>query len=251
MASQTTAKTHTMRALVELRKRIIDGDIPGGTRLFEVALAEDLQISRTPVREAMSRLAEEGLLERARSGGFLVRSFAYADVIDTIELRGVLEGTAARLAAERGVSDAKLKEIGAIVQKLDLCIGETPDDVDFTGYSELNSEFHEVLAALPGSATLERELDRAKRLPFASPSAFLPDKTQLSKFRRSLHVAQEQHREIVTAIHRREGARAEALAREHAQAARRNLEYIFSKDRSLVSSVPGLALVASDGPEDV
>lgn len=244
MDRQTTAKTHTMRALVELRKRILDGAIPGGTRLFEVALAEDLQISRTPVREAMSRLAEEGLLERARSGGFLVRSFAYADVLDTIELRGVLEGTAARLAAERGVSERALKEISTIVRALDGCVGVSPDDVDFDSYSELNGEFHNALATLPRSATLERELARAKQLPFASPSAFLPDKTKLSDFRRSLQVAQEQHREIVTAIAQRQGSRAEALAREHACAARRNLEYIFSKERNRVTTVPGLALVA-------
>ena len=57
-----------MRALMELRKKILSGDYPGGTRLFEVSLAETLQISRTPVREVMSRLAEEGLLDRLADG---------------------------------------------------------------------------------------------------------------------------------------------------------------------------------------
>ncbi len=246
MATTSAAKTHAMRALIELRKRIIDGDFPGGMRLFEVALAEEMEISRTPVREAMSRLAEEGLLERAPNGGFMVRSFAYSDVIDTIELRGVLEGTAARLAAERGVEEARLQEIGEVVRRLDGCFGDLPDEVDFEGYSELNGVFHDLLAALPGSATFERELDRVKKLPFASPSAFLPDRSQLSAFRRSLAVGQEQHRELVAAIAAREGARAEALAREHSLAARRNLEYIFSKEHSVVSTVPGLALVAPD-----
>lgn len=244
MARESTAKTHTMRALVELRQRIMDGTLPGGTRLFEVAMAEDLQISRTPVREAMSRLAEEGLLERARNGGFMVRSFAYADVLDTLELRGVLEGTVARLAAERGVSEAKLKEIGEIVRRLDACFGEDPAEVDFEAYSDLNTQFHDALAALPGSATFERELMRVKSLPFASPSAFLPNEGELSAFRRSLAVGQDQHRELVAAIAARAGARAEALAREHAQAARRNLEYIFSRDHSTITTVPGLELLA-------
>lgn len=244
MARETTAKTHAMRALVELRQRIMNGDLPGGTRLFEVALAEELQISRTPVREAMSRLAEEGLLERARNGGFLVRSFAYADVLDTLEMRGVLEGTVARLAAERGVPEARLREITDIVRRLDQCFGDAPGDVDFDAYSELNGQFHEALAALPGSPTFERELKRVKSLPFASPSAFLPNESRLSAFRRSLAVAQEQHREIIAAIAAREGTRAEALAREHAQAARRNLEYIFSSEHSMVTTVPGLELVA-------
>lgn len=244
MASQTSAKTHTMRALVALRQRITKGELPGGTRLFEVAMAEDLQISRTPVREAMSRLAEEGLLERAPNGGFMVRSFAYADVLDTLELRGLLEGTVARLAAERGVSEAKLREITEIVRRLDDVFGDEPAEVDFEAYSELNSQFHDALAALPGSATFERELTRVKSLPFASPSAFLPNESRLSAFRRSLAIGQEQHRELVAAIAAREGARAEALAREHALAARRNLEYIFSTEHSEVTTVPGLELVA-------
>src|SRR5690554_4658921 len=99
---RVSSRTHAMRAVIELREKIVSGEIPGGTRLFEVSMAESLNISRTPVREAMSRLAEEGLLDRARGGGFTVRTFGFADVVDAIELRGVLEGTAARLAAERG-----------------------------------------------------------------------------------------------------------------------------------------------------
>ena len=62
----------------------------------------------------MSRLAEEGLLDRVNSGGFVVRTFGFADVVDAIELRGVLEGTAARLAAERGVGVVEALIRGAI-----------------------------------------------------------------------------------------------------------------------------------------
>ena len=57
--------THAKRAAYDLRQRILKGEMPGGTRLYEVALADEMAISRTPVREAMSRLAEEGLLGRA------------------------------------------------------------------------------------------------------------------------------------------------------------------------------------------
>lgn len=244
MASQTTAKTHTLRALIEVRQRILNGTLSGGTRLFEVALAEDLEISRTPVREAMSRLAEEGLLERAPGGGFAVRSFAYSDVVDTIELRGVLEGTAARLAAERGVAEGRLSQIQTIVKQLDDCFGDTPQDTDLERYSELNAEFHLALSRLSGSAVIEREIERVTRLPFASPSAFLPDHGRLDIFRKTLMPAQEQHRAIVDAIARREGARAEAIAREHAHTAKRNAEQIFGGDQSLRDSLPSLALIA-------
>ncbi len=232
-----------MRALIELRRRILGGELAGGTRLYEVPLAEDLQISRTPVREAMSRLVEEGLLERARNGGFVVRSFGLADVVDAIELRGVLEGTAARLAAERGVPAEELARMEVLLGQLDACFGEEPGDVDFEGYSELNARFHEELAGLCASKIVRMEVRRACRLPFASPSAFLPDSTKISAFRRSLNIAQAQHRAIVAAIAAREGSRAEALAREHARIARGNLDYLMDGRRSLMLRVPGLALV--------
>ena len=240
---QTTGKTHAMRALIELRKKILAGEYPGGTRLFEVPLAEELNISRTPVREAMSRLTEEGLLDRAKGGGFIVRSFGFADVIDAIELRGVLEGTAARLAAERGADPEALARMQDIADRLDACFGDGLDEVDFDAYSELNAAFHRELAGLAGSEIVRREVERATRLPFASPSAFLPNRANIAAFRRSLSAAQEQHRTLLAAIAAGEGARAEAIAREHARTARRNLDYIMVEDRSLIGRVPGLALV--------
>lgn len=237
------AKTHAMRALLELRKKILSGEYPAGMRLLEVPTAEALEISRTPVREAMSRLVEEGLLDRASSGGFMVRRFSFADVTDAIELRGALEGCAARMAAERGVPDAALAEISDVVGRLDMCFGKAIEDVDFDRYSELNSVFHTLLACLAGSEMIRRELDRAAQLPFASPSAFLFNTDLFAAFHKSLHIAQEHHRGLVEAIAAREGTRAEALAREHARIARRNLEYVLTKDRDLIRRVPGLALI--------
>lgn len=237
------AATHGRRAVIELREKIINGELPGGMRLFEVPLAEALQISRTPVREALSRLAEEGLLDRLPSGGFVVRRFGYADVVDAIELRGVMEGTAARLAAERGVAPDALARIRDVVTRLDACFGPNEADVDFDTYSDLNAIFHIELAALCGSEIVQREVERATSLPFASPSAFLPNKMEIVAFRRSLRTAQEQHHAMVDAIIAREGARAEFIAREHARTARQNLEYIFSQDPELLRRIPGLALI--------
>jgi len=243
MAKQAEAATHGRRAVIELREKILSGEMPGGMRLFEVPIAELLDISRTPVREALSRLTEEGLLDRLPGGGFVVRRFGFADVIDAIELRGVIEGMAARLAAERGVREDELRKIEATVLQIDSCFGERADDVDFDAYSELNERFHDQLAGLAGSEVIRREVERAGSLPFASPSAFLPDRTDIAAFRRSLRSAQEQHRALVSAIAGREGTRAEAIAREHARTARRNLEYMLNEDPALITRVRGLALI--------
>jgi GntR family transcriptional regulator of vanillate catabolism len=242
---QSESATHGRRAVIQIREKIISGAFPGGTRLFEVPLAEALDISRTPVREAMSRLAAEGLLDRLPNGGFVVRVFTYEDVIDSIELRGVMEGTAARIAAERGAGAAALKQIKATLQALDACFGDAADDVDFELYSDLNEKFHHQLARLAGSEIVGREVERASALPFASPSAFLPDRANIKTFRRSLRTAQEQHRLLIEAIEAREGSRAEAIAREHARTARRNLDYILAQDPALIGQIPGLSLMRS------
>lgn len=233
----------TKRATYELRQRIIHGGLPGGARLYEVALSEDLQISRTPVREAMSRLAEEGLLERAPGGGFQVRSFTIRDVVDAIELRGVLEGTAVRLAAEQAADPDKIREINKILCQLDACFAAFDAPADFDAYSELNGQFHDHLVDLCESPVILRELERVKSLPFASPSAFVLGRPDLAASHQSLIVAQGQHRAMVRAIENREGSRAESIAREHARIARANLEEGLLTDTRRQDSLPGLGLI--------
>jgi GntR family transcriptional regulator of vanillate catabolism len=242
---QGASRTHAIRVAIELRKRILSGEFQGGARLLEVELAEEMDVSRTPVREAMSRLAEEGLLDRARGGGFVVRAFGLSDVVDAIELRGVLEGTAARLAAERGCVPEVLERIRRSVIAMDRCFEDGADGIDFDTYCDLNAAFHDELAALAGSDVLRREIERVTHLPFASPSAFLPNNADIVAFRASLRPAQDQHRELLAAIVAREGSRAEAIAREHARAARRNLDYLILENPDLINRVPGLALVVT------
>ncbi|MFV0244235.1 MAG: GntR family transcriptional regulator [Qingshengfaniella sp.] len=244
MPKQNGTRTHTMRAQIELRQRILNGELTGGTRVYEVTLAEELQISRTPAREAMARLVEEGLLERGSRGGFTVRSFNYADVVDTIELRGVLEGTAARLAAERGVPADLLDSAATILDEIDASFGPATGDVDFAAYSAANARFHQTLADMSGSAVMQLELARITRLPFAAPSAFLPFRLQSVDFKLELLDGQRQHRRILDAITNREGARAESLAREHARAARINIGRIFGRDGKISANIPALALIA-------
>lgn len=237
--------SQVLKGVLGVRDLVLGGSVAPGERLSETALAEQLGISRTPLRTALARLEQEGLLEQIPSGGYAVRGFSIADIYDALELRGVLEGTAARLAAERGVAPAKLRAIRFLVAELDGCFRERPEDMLFQHYVELNAEFHAMLAGLCGSAILRREIERVVQLPFASPSAFLMKQEDVPAFRISLVHAQRQHREMVSAIELREGTRAEGLAREHARLARHNLEFVINEDRSLMARVPGLALLSA------
>lgn len=239
--TEPKSQSQSRKALLALRDMVLNGTLPAGDRLYEVVLSEQIGISRTPLREAFGLLHQEGLLDRLPNGGYAVRVFSFDDVIDAIELRGVLEGTAARLAAERGAETAEMQNI---VADLDRVIGLGPEAMDFAAYTDLNAAFHACLASLPGSQTIRQEVVRATRLPFASPSAFLDAQSGILDFRRSLIGAQDQHREILNAITNRQGSRAEHIAREHARLALKNLEYVLQHDRSLIKRVPGLSLVA-------
>jgi GntR family transcriptional regulator of vanillate catabolism len=243
MTVSNKTSTHAQRAQIDLRQRILSGAIPGGTRLFEVPLAEALGISRTPVRAALAALAVEGLIDRTAGGGFVVRSFALRDVVDTVELRGVLEGTAARLAAERGVPDDLMAEARRTLREIDALLSRQA--VEIEDYAQLNARFHDQLAQMAQSSVLAREIARITALPFASPSAFLEDQRQVAALHRNLSVAQDQHRALLEAITLREGFRAESLAREHARTARRNVEFLMSHEPALREGVASLALLSA------
>ncbi|MDH6267406.1 GntR family transcriptional regulator of vanillate catabolism [Rhizobium sp. SG_E_25_P2] len=237
-------KQQTAKALIGLRDLVLTGQVEPGERLSEVALAERLNVSRTPLRAALQRMEQEGLITLIPSGGYAVRSFSRQDVIDAIELRGVLEGTAARLAAERGAAPQAIVRISAIVDQLDIVMQSEPQSMDFERYEALNGEFHRLLWRLAGSDVLQREIERMTSLPFASPNAFVNTDVDAPAFNRTLVVAQAQHRAIVSAIRLREGGRAEALAREHARLARQNLDFVLEEQPELRRKVAALALMA-------
>ena len=84
-------KSQFDKALLGLRSLVLNGAFEANARLSEVSLADRLAISRTPLRQAMDRLVEEGLLERIETGGCRVSSFTMADILDAIEVRGVTQ----------------------------------------------------------------------------------------------------------------------------------------------------------------
>src|ERR671913_2233804 len=114
-----SAGSQAVKAQLRLREMILAGELPGGARIAEVAISEQLGVSRTPIRAALMRLEQEGLLEALPNGGYAVRTFSERDVADAIELRGTVEGLAARVAAERGVAPEVLDEARACLSEVD------------------------------------------------------------------------------------------------------------------------------------
>ena len=238
--------SQVVKAQLQLREMILAGELPAGERIAEMSIVERLGISRTPIRSALMRLEQEGLLEAMEGGrGYRVRIFSEVDVADAIELRGTLEGLVVRLAAERGVEQALLDQAQDCLDRIDSVVyGPQWDEQRFSRYVELNSDFHQLLGRMCTSSVLLRELERVRRLPFASPSGFVLASAGSTHAWRSLVLAQEQHRQVLDAIARREGARAEALMREHSRIAQRNLREAMLTPGS--PQVPGAQLIRAD-----
>lgn len=241
-AGASAPDSQSVKAQLRLREMILAGELPGGSRIAELPIVERLGVSRTPIRAALMRLEQEGLLEALPNGGYAVRTFSERDVADAIELRGTLEGLAARLAAERGVAEGVLAEARLCLDEVDLVLASPAlDDAAFTRYVGLNQRFHALLSEMAGSAVLARELERVVNLPFASPSGFVIVQADSPRARDMLVVAQDQHRQVLEAIAQREGARAEALMREHSRLAQRNLREAMRTPH--LDRMPGVRLI--------
>jgi GntR family transcriptional regulator, vanillate catabolism transcriptional regulator len=232
--------SQTVKTIVRLRELILRGEFMPGERLLEIALVDLLGVSRTPIRAALARLTEEGLLEKTSGGSYAVRAFSERDIHDAIELRGTLEGVAARFAAERGVSPLALTNLWDCIADIDsLLENNNLSDDEIERYLELNASFHQQLVALANSFVVDHILERIAALPFASPNAFVMAQTQLAHSWRVFFIAQEQHRGIVEAIENREGGRAEALAREHSRLSLQILRAAL-QSKPAMNQIPGM-----------
>ena len=238
--------SQAVKAQLRLRELILAGELQGGSRIAELTLVDRLGVSRTPIRAALMRLEQEGLLQALTGGGYAVRTFSERDVADAIELRGTLEGLVARLAAERGAARELLAEARECLDGIDEVLAQPAlGDAAFLCYVRLNERFHVLLAEMAGSPVLARELERVVRMPFASPSGFVVVQANSGRARDMLIVAQDQHRQVLEAIAHREGGRAEAIMREHSRLAQRNLrEAVSSAD---IDRMPGVRLIRNRG----
>ena len=212
--------SQSQKALIAIRELILNGELEVDKRLSELSLVEKLGVSRTPIRTALVKLSEEGLLQKTPGGSYKVRVFTLQDVQDSIELRGTIEGLAARLAAERGVNSAELAALEQTTRAIDDLLSRTAYHLsteDVSTYATLNGQFHAQLIELANSFVILHQLERIRSLPFAAPDAMVGDLPDGGKGWERVYSAQLQHKAIVEAIELRQGTRAESLTREHSR----------------------------------
>jgi GntR family transcriptional regulator of vanillate catabolism len=209
--------TESASVVTTLRQLIIEGRYPSGARLAEIPVAQALGVSRTPVRLAFRTLEQEGLLEKTGKRGLVVRAFTEADVMCAIEVRGALEGLAARRLAEQGPDPAVLEALrGCLAAGAAVLADGRLSEAHIARWSALNREFHAAIVGASGSRVIADAIARNNHLPFASADSITIDPHALDKEYRKLQFAQLQHGLIVEALQQRESARVEMLMREHA-----------------------------------
>jgi len=209
--------TDSGSVVATLRKLIIEGHYAAGARLAEIPVAEALGVSRTPVRLAFRSLEQEGLLQVTGKRGFVVRAFSEQDVQCAVEVRGVLEGLAARRLAERGMSDDVRAALQACVDEGNSVLAKGRLTQNAVGaWSRINNVFHRTIVEATDSHVIADAIARNNHLPFASADSIVIDPDALDREYEKLRFAQLQHQLVFDALVQRESARVEMLMREHA-----------------------------------
>ena len=229
--------------LMQLRDAILSGQFEPGQRLAEQQLAERLGASRTPVRAALVTLEQEGLVEANETGKYLVRQFTAQEVVDAIAVRGHLEGMAARLVAEHGLSRALHNDLQAALDEGDRLLADDPLTLEsYAAYARMNDRFHELILQACGNRALQRAVAVNDKLPFAPASAMLPMHGAVAMDRDWMLYAHRQHHMLFEALKRGEGHRAQALATEHTQVAQMNMRLALERRTESEQLMPLMCL---------
>ncbi len=186
-----------------LKQAIIRGEVVPGTRLVESRIADALDISRTPVREAIHKLEREGLIEKLPRGGFSVLGLTREEIEETFGIRSVLESYAASLSAlnyQEGALlplEEKIGEYEMYLQKKQLEI-----------LPKINTEFHDLLYALSRSPKLNRMINHLRDQIYRFRQILLKDE-------RMAQVSNADHRQMVALIRKKDAEGVEQLVQEH------------------------------------
>ncbi len=186
-----------------LYQAILRGEFQPNERLIEMDLAQLYDVGRAAIRTALARLEQDGLVEREPNRGARVRALSEEEAVETLEARAVLEGLAARYAAQN-VTDADIADLRAIVGEMEACLAEG----DLLGISEGNTHLHSRLLQIANNKTVARLIERLHAQHIRSQFRLI-----LVPGRPPRSVAE--HRAIVEAVASRDPAAAEAAMRSH------------------------------------
>lgn len=202
-----SVQSAAQRAYAHVKERLLDGRFPGGTLLSENALARELGISRTPLRQAFGQLEAEGLVELYPRRGALVVPISASEADDVHEARELIECHCARRASEAGPD--LTSELETAIAAQERALGSAG-----AGFARADRAFHRAIVAAAGNALLARSYDAlADRHQRIAATTVARDPSRIERF-----IAE--HREITAALAAGEGEKAAELLRSHLSGAR-------------------------------
>lgn len=204
---------------LELKHKILTGEIVSQTRLMEIDLSEKMNVSRTPIREAIKRLANDGLVKVEPRRGAYVANISIKDMLDVFEVREDMEGFVAQLAAQR-INDEEREELRAIATEYEKAIEKAEDKEKIIA---LDEKFHQFIVKCSGNETLSELVKYVQELSLRFRYLYYEDF--------SLYEATaDQHNRIMEAINagREDEARKEAHA--HVKALK---EFVFTLGKKM------------------
>ena len=195
-----------------LREDILNGRYREGSKLIESKLAKELQVSRTPVREALKQLELEGIVENIPNRGAIVLGISQQDIEDIYTIRNSIEGIAAKWAVER-ITEEKLEELKEIYDLMDFYVQKN----DIEGFAQLNIEFHESIYRATKSRYLEQVLKGLQYYMKRTRMKSLQVEGRIQK-------SQMEHKEILDAFIHRDPEKAQEALTRHLMNSQKNVE---------------------------
>ncbi|CAB3780560.1 GntR family transcriptional regulator [Pararobbsia alpina] len=233
MIERIRAATLSSDLAERIRQDLLDGLLASGARINEVTLSRQLDVSRTPLRAALQMLAGEGLLNYTPNRGFTVRAFPLSEIVDAYEMRALAEGLAARLAAERGLSDeARMKIEEALARGDQILADKSGPNVQRTEYAAINEVFHTIIHEAANSRLVADVLRLCHQIPQALAHNIIAFQIDDIRERHRFH-----HR-IYDAILAREPREAENLMRQHVASVKTSMIRATSRQMGVAQSQP-------------
>lgn len=215
-------QTITNAAYERIKSDILSGKYKPGEHLREKDLCDDLQVSRTPVRDALVRLGQEGLVVLKPHKGVFVRKFTKKNIQDYYQTRAILEGLGAKLAAKH-VTESSKEQLLSIIEKMKETLYKSDQVTEGNeAIIKLNNSFHDYVFEIANNEVLDQ-----MRKTLAYPIALIRSTSWISKSRR-LESLQE-HENIVNAIVLEDDEKARTLAEVHIYNAWRSAESNWEK----------------------
>lgn len=211
MIINETTKSLEERVYMLLEEAILTGEYTRGYSLTEIALSKKLGVSRTPIRSALHRLAEDGLIEITPNRGAIVMGVNTDDLVDIYKIRMRLEGLASSMAAER-ISADEIKRLEEVTKQSELYLEK--DDVE--KLKELDTEFHLIIYKASGNRLMCKILSELHRNTRSYRKVALGVPGRLRK-------TIDEHKKILTAIKSKDTTAADELTFSHIENAMKNM----------------------------